>query len=166
MKTWTFFLNKSSPNCSNEHVESSFDNRVKKLTTKRRKSFRYSPKQKKTFPQKRKPPLRFPTDTQKAVLTTMLQKTLTKMRKKFAFCPKNLKKSILLRNIHLLKTFHWTLRMQFWQPSQKNFVRTPENFSYNSKKTNKCKSLKKLSWKRFTGHVKCVCDNHVEEFIN
>ena len=51
-------------------------------------------------------------------------------------------KKILLRNIRLLKTFHWTPRMQFWQPSQKNFVRTPENFSYNSKKINKCKSLK------------------------
>ena len=50
----------------------------------------------------------------------------------------------------------------------KNFFKTRKIFFYNSKKTNKCKSFKKkhLSWKSFTGHVKRVCDNHVEEFID
>ena len=38
-------LKKLTPKCSNEHVECSFDNRVKKFPTKRRKSFRFSLKQ-------------------------------------------------------------------------------------------------------------------------
>ena len=92
------FSKKISPKCSNEHLECSFDNHVKKFPTEKRWKIQnslFSKTVKKVFPSRAISPLKNLIDTQNAVLTTLLE-NFDRRLEIFAHCPKMTKKNSFL----------------------------------------------------------------------
>ena len=68
--------------------------------------------------------------------------------------------------IFFLATFQFTCWMQLWQPCQKIFAERPKPFPLSAKVIKKGQFFQKkhLSWKCFSGTVKCTFENHVKNF--
>ena len=90
------FQKKLTPKCSNEHVECSFDNRVKKFPTEKRWKIQnslFSKTVKKLCPSRAISPLKSSMDTQRTVLTD-LPESYARRLELFAHCPKMTKQTL------------------------------------------------------------------------